>query len=154
MKNSTPVKDKAKKVESFLVMLDSLTSIGFRLKHTKHVSSKGPAGDSYEYLLSGDNGVSVEFTFYPAFGDKGDYIVIYVIDDKTDKDFSLDSWVQKRGTISQQSPFSLSSYSGEFEQQLREFMKFVNSLFSDLELLSVLEGKSWIDVRFNWGESK
>lgn len=154
MKNSIPVKDKAKKFESLLVMLDSLTSIGFKLKDSKHVSSKGPAGEKYEFLLSGDNGVSVEFTFYPAFGDKGDYIVIYVIDEKTDKDFSLDSWMQKRSATSQQSPFKLSSYSGEYEQQLREFMKFVNTLFNEAELRPVLEGKSWIDVKFNWGETK
>jgi hypothetical protein len=154
MNNSISVTEKATKFESNLVALDCLTDIGFKLQGSKHVSSKGPAGESYEFLLSGDNDVSVEFTFYPAFDDKGDYIVIYVIDDKTDKDFSLDSWLQKRSSVSEKSPFNLSFYSGVYEQQLKEFMQFVNTLFNEAELRSVLEGKSWIDVNFNWGETK
>lgn len=154
MKNSISVKDKAKNFESILVTLDSLTSIGYKLQGSKYVSSRGPAGESHEFLLSGDNDVSVEFTFYPAFSDKGDYVVVYVIDDKADKDFSLDSWMQNGRAASRESPFKLSTYSGEYEQQLWEFMRFVNDLLNEAKLRPVLEGKSWIDVKFNWGETK
>lgn len=154
MKNSISAKEKVKKLESMLVTLDSLAGIGFKHQSSKHVASKGPAGESYELLLSGDNNISVEFTFYPAFGDKSDYVVIYVIDNKADKDFSLDSWMQKRGVVSLESPFKLSSYTGEYDQQLSEFLEFVNALFNEAELRAVLEGKVWIDVKFNWGDIK
>jgi hypothetical protein len=154
VKNSILAKNKAQKIESMLMTLDSLTNIGFKLQSSKYVSSKGPAGESYEFLLSGDNDVSVEFTFYPAFNDKSDYVVIYVIDDKAGKDFSLDSWMQKRSTPSQESPFKFSTYKGEFEQQLKEFLKFVSTLFQEAELRAVLEGKTWVDVKFNWGDIK
>lgn len=148
------VKNKAMNLESKLVTLDSLTGIGYNLQGSKHVLSKGPAGESYEFLLSGDNDVSVEFTFYPEFEEKGDYVIIYVVDDKTDKDFSLDSWMQMRRGASRESPFKLASYSGEYEQQITGFLKFVNSLFYEAELRAVLEGKAWLDVKFNWGDAK
>lgn len=154
MKIALSETDKIKEFDSMLARLNSLTSIGFNLRDSKHIQSKGPAGESYEFLLSSDNNVSVEFTFYPAIADKGDYVVVYVIDDKADKDFSLDAWVQKRSGTSQQSPFKLSNYSGEFEQQLKQFEKFVDALFYEPEMRAVLEGKDWVDMRFNWGDAK
>lgn len=154
MKNILSATDKIKEFDSMLARLDSLTSIGFKLKNSKHIPSKGPAGESNEFLLSSDNAVSVEFTFYPAIGDKDDYVVVYVINDKACKDFSLDVWVQKRNGISLQNPFKLSNYNGGFEQQLKEFEKFVDALFYEPDLRAVLEGKDWVGVKFNWGESK
>lgn len=154
MKNILAAAEKAKEFDSMLARLNSLKSFGFKIRGKKHIPSKGPAGESYEFLLSGDNDVSVEFTFYPAIGDKDDYVVVYAIDDKANRDFSLDAWVQKRRGISQQSPFKLSSYIGEFEQQVKDFEEFVDALFYEPELKSVLEGKAWPDVKFNWGEIK
>jgi len=107
MKSTLSATDKTKEFDSMLARLDSLTSIGFKLRDSNHLPSKGPAGERYEFLLSSINDVSVEFTFYPAVADKDDYVVVYVIDDKTDKDFSLDTWVQARRGISDKSPFKL-----------------------------------------------
>lgn len=154
MESALSVTDKVKEFVSMLARLDSLASIGFKLLGSKYIPSKGPAGESYEFLLSNDNDISLEFTFYPATSEKGDYVVVYVIDDRVDKDFSLDAWVQQRRGTSQQSPFKLSSYSGEYQQQLKEFEKFVGALFYEKELRAVLEGKDWLDVKFNWGETK
>jgi hypothetical protein len=154
MDDSVSAKDRAIKFKDMLVKLDNLTNIGYKFQGCKHVASQGPAGESYEILLSGNSGVSVEFTFYPAFGDKGDYVVIYIINNKTDKDFSLDSWLQSRGAFTHESPFRLNSYGDVYDQQLIEFLKFVNALLNEAELKTVLEGKNWIDMEFNWGNIK
>jgi len=144
------VTDKIKAFYSMLMGLNSLTHIGFKLRDPRHVPSNGLAGESYEFIMEGRQSASVEFTFYPATADKGDYIVVYLIDYKTDKGFSLDAWLQKRYGVTHQSPFKLSNYSGEYDQQLKQFEKFVNDLFYNTELKSVLEGKEWIDINFNW----
>lgn len=154
MKNTISIKDKAKKFELMLGTLDSLKSINYKLQLSKHVVSNGPAGDSFEFLISSDTGISIEFTFYPAYQNKSDYVVIYVINDNKDKDFSLDSWMQKYHTVSKKNPFSLSNYNGNYDQQLMGFFNFLNKLFKEEKLNNILEGKSWMDVEFNWGDLK
>src|SRR5690606_21640111 len=154
MKSTLSVSDKIKEFDLMLSRLNSLTSIGFNLKDSKYIPSKGPAGESYEFLLSSGNDISVEFTFYPAAAGKDDYIVVYVIDDKTGKDFSLDAWMQKRSGFSEKSPFKLASYNGGFEQQINGFERFVDDLFCESDLKAVLRGRDWVDVKFNWGEAK
>lgn len=154
MRNLVSSKEKSHKIESMLVLLDRLSDSGFVFRGLTHAPSKGPAGESYKYLLSSDKDISVELIFYPEFEGKPDYILVYMTDNKTGKYFSLDSWLQKTISIGQRSPFDLSAYEGSFEQKLREFLIFLNNLFVSPELKAVVDGRVWVDVEFNWGGAK
>lgn len=154
MPNTLSTKEKFKKVESMIMKLNSLTKLGFQLSKSKEITSNGPAGESYELLFDNLNNRSIEFTFYPAINDKGDYIVVYIINNNTNSDFSVDSWLQRKDGTNQTNPFKLSSYTGEYSNQVEEFENFIDNLFCSPELRSILEGKQWVNIDFNWGNHK
>ena len=154
MNRSRLLNKKVKKFESMAKSVNILLDLGFQYNKFKHIPCHGPAGESFEFEFISKHGISVEFTFYPAFNNKPDYVVLYIINEKINRDFSLESWVQKYKSKPTISPFNLSSYHGDYEQQLNEFLNFLNKLFTDRNLKLVIEGKEWNDVKFNWGDLK
>ena len=145
-------KEKASVLLNEFEQLDSLK--GLQHQGLSHIPPQGNSGERYEVYFSNDKQRAVEFTFYPEEKGKPDYLVVYLIDEATDQDFSLDAWLQKQGEYLDKSPFSLASYQGEFEEKVNSVARFINSCLLRPELTEVLQGASWLDVQFNWGESR
>lgn len=145
-------KEKASAILNEFEQLDSLK--GLTHQGLSHIPTQGGGGERYEIYLSNNNQRAVELTFYPEEKGKPDYLVVYLINEGTDQDFSLDAWLQKQGEHLSRSPFSFASYQGAFEEKVKSVAHFIDTCLSRPELTEVLKGHKWLDIPFNWGKSR
>ena len=146
-------KQEAKLVQNKLVNNQFLLDNGFKFQKESFGTSK-LTGNNYNFFLENKQvRRSIDISFRPR-PQKNDYYFFAHIENTKNKEYiSVDDFLKRNKICTDLSPFTLSNYSGTFEQKVDQFLVFLEKALKE-HMYDILMGKKWIQIPFDWGEYK
>ena len=126
-----------------------LTDIGFKFQKEEFEKDE-LSGDSYSFIFKNVRAArSLEFNFTPDYEGQP-YFIVY-IHDPDNKTLDVDAYCKKHKIRFQGDldPFNLVNFSGNFEQQIKQFLGFLDRLFKE-KMLAILSGQVCEEIPFDW----
>jgi hypothetical protein len=132
--------------------MDILMKIGYRLVK-KNIEVIYPNIERYKIVFaSQDREVLFSFTEKNVRNELLDSIRVMVSKDEYNF-FELETYLKIIGISSPEEKLKLTSYEGDFQDQMIKFCEFVKEIFSN-QLRKVISGDEWINVGMDWGSYK
>jgi hypothetical protein len=140
-------------MRSMAVMLADLPSLQASGLEFRCVERRPPTqaiGESYVLHFSNGRRRSLDAIFYSQPSGM-DFFLINIVNDELQDTFALHNWMKKHAVYDEtRNRFVLSSYSGEFGEKLASFLSYLDGVLRDDAMQSILNGRSWEKVFFDW----
>ena len=127
-----------------------LLSHGFHLKHSGILHGQDIADRLVLVFLNNNRNRVLQYTFSLGSKKSGPYLMIDVIN-KDGEEISLDDYVEHNNLLAEGAldPFLLNSYQGNFIEQLRQAINYIDNVLAT-HLFRIVTGHDWLEIPFDW----
>ena len=141
---------KLREFEGLLRCSQFLVKYGFHFEGSEIARSKGVSDRLILVFSSPDRNRTLQYTFSLGSEKSGPYVMVDVINQDGDE-LSLEDYVQHGDLLEagRPDPFLLNSYQGNFIEQSRQIINYVDNVLST-HLLNIVIGYDWVKVPFDW----
>lgn len=135
-------------LEKELVAMPSIAQLDFFLTCNAYHPPTELMSEGFLMKFSNQYKREIDFIFYP--DDETDVVLITIINTATGTNFFLNHWIKKHKIPITTKHLHLHKYTGSFNEKIKHYVDYLNSTLENKDLVSILAGKTWQNVPFDW----
>ena len=141
---------KMREFESLLRGDQFLVGQGFKFERSDIVRSEGITDRLISIFSNQSRNRVLQYTFSPGSEKRGPYAMLDLFN-QAKEELSLEDFLQHNGLLESDKPdpFLLDSYQGDFIEQSRQVIAYIDGVLS-AHLMNVVIGRDWMQVPFDW----
>ena len=105
-------------------------------------------GESFILNFSNKKKRTIQIIYY--ISENENLFLINIINEETKDTFNLINWLKKKNLLEETNYFKLSNYTGDFEIKIESFSLYIDSIFQNPDLKTIVKGEKWEKIPFDW----